>query len=137
MASASRFLTVTGCPCPGAWNERSSNSIIVRIFTALPAMLSGRYCGYQISVSYTHLDVYKRQMREEIESVFNLPPDKISIIPNGIRPAAFQVSSPDPAVRQRFAASQEKILFFIGRLVREKGVQVLLEACLLYTSRCV
>lgn len=69
-----------------------------------------------------------RYMREEIESVFNLPPDKISIIPNGIRPAAFQVSSPDPAVRQRFAASQEKILFFIGRLVREKGVQVLLEA---------
>ena len=69
-----------------------------------------------------------RYMREEIESVFNLPPDKISIIPNGIRPAAFQVSAPDPAVRQRFAAPEEKIIFFIGRLVREKGVQLLLEA---------
>lgn len=69
-----------------------------------------------------------RYMREEIESVFNLPQDKISIIPNGIRPAAFQVSAPDPAVRQRFAGPEEKILFFIGRLVREKGAQVLLEA---------
>ncbi|HOA34841.1 MAG TPA: glycosyltransferase family 4 protein [Bacillota bacterium] len=69
-----------------------------------------------------------RYMREEIEGVFNLPPDKISIIPNGIRPAAFQVSAPDPAVRQKFAAPGEKIIFFIGRLVREKGVQLLLEA---------
>lgn len=69
-----------------------------------------------------------RFMREEIEGVFNLPPDKISIIPNGIRPAAFQVSAPDPAVRRKFAAQEEKIIFFIGRLVREKGVQHLLEA---------
>lgn len=69
-----------------------------------------------------------RYMREEIEGVFNLPPDKIAIIPNGIRPEAFQVSAPDPSVRQRFAGPGEKILFFIGRLVREKGVQVLLGA---------
>ncbi len=76
-----------------------------------------------------------RFMREEIEGVFNLPPDKISIIPNGIRPAAFQVSVPDPAVRRKFAAPEEKILFFIGRLVREKGVQHLLEAMPLIRSR--
>ncbi len=76
-----------------------------------------------------------RYMREEIEGVFNLPPDKISIIPNGIRPAAFQVSAPDPAVRQRFAAPEEKIIFFIGRLVREKGVQILLEALPLVRER--
>ncbi|NLA04437.1 MAG: glycosyltransferase family 4 protein [Firmicutes bacterium] len=69
-----------------------------------------------------------RYMREEIEGVFNLPPDKISIVPNGIRAEAFRVSSPDPGVRRQFAAPGEKILFFIGRLVREKGVQVLLQA---------
>ena len=69
-----------------------------------------------------------RYMREEIEGVFNLPPDKISIVSNGIRPEAFRVSSPDPVVRRQFAAPEEKIIFFIGRLVREKGVQVLLEA---------
>lgn len=69
-----------------------------------------------------------RYMRDEVESVFNLPPDKVEIIPNGIRPAAFRVATLDPAVRKRFAAPEEKIIFFIGRLVREKGVQVLLEA---------
>ena len=31
-------------------------------------------------------------------------------------------------MRQRFAAPEEKIIFFIGRLVREKGEQTLLEA---------
>lgn len=69
-----------------------------------------------------------RYMREEVETVFNLPPDKIEIIPNGIRPAAFQVKTPDPLVRKRFADPKEKIIFFIGRLVREKGVHILLEA---------
>jgi len=69
-----------------------------------------------------------RFMREEVETVFNLPPDKIQIIPNGIRPAAFRVDHADASVRQRFAAPEEKIIFFIGRLVREKGVQTLLEA---------
>jgi len=69
-----------------------------------------------------------RYMREEVKTVFNLPADKIEIIPNGIRPAAFQAEKIDPAVRQRFAAPGEKLIFFIGRLVREKGVQLLLEA---------
>jgi len=69
-----------------------------------------------------------RFMREEVETVFNLPPDKIEVIPNGIRPEAFHVRRPDPAVRRRFASDEERIIFYIGRLVREKGVQTLLEA---------
>ncbi len=90
-----------------------------------------RYIGeVEWSLTYEAWKVIcnSRYMRSEIEGVFNLPPDKIAIIPNGIRAEAFQVSAPDPAVRQRFAAAEEKVLFFIGRLVREKGVQVLLEA---------
>lgn len=67
-------------------------------------------------------------MREEVEELFALPADKIEVIRNGIRPAAFQVDAPDPRVRQRYAAPGEKMIFFIGRLVREKGVQILLEA---------
>ncbi|MGB4564768.1 MAG: glycosyltransferase family 4 protein [Dethiobacteria bacterium] len=74
-------------------------------------------------------------MREELERVFQLPGDKIRVIYNGIRPQAFQVSGKDPAVRDRYAAPGEKILFFIGRLVREKGVQVLLEALPLLRDR--
>lgn len=67
-------------------------------------------------------------MREELRHVFSLPNDKITVIPNGVRPEAFRVKTADPEVRARFAAPHEKILFFIGRLVPEKGVQVLLHA---------
>lgn len=67
-------------------------------------------------------------MREELEQIFSLPGDKIEVIVNGIRPAAFQVEAVDKAFRERYAAPGEKLIFFIGRLVREKGVQVLLEA---------
>ncbi|HHX86981.1 MAG TPA: glycosyltransferase family 4 protein [Firmicutes bacterium] len=67
-------------------------------------------------------------MREELEQIFLLPGDKIEVIVNGIRPEAFQVEAADQAFRERYAASGEKLIFFIGRLVREKGVQVLLEA---------
>ncbi|NMA92955.1 MAG: glycosyltransferase family 4 protein [Firmicutes bacterium] len=67
-------------------------------------------------------------MREELEQIFSLPGDKIEVIVNGIRPSAFRVEKKDPAFRGRYAAAEEKLLFFIGRLVREKGVQFLLEA---------
>lgn len=69
-----------------------------------------------------------RFMQEELEQVFSLPTDKIEVIFNGIRPAAFQVGEADPTFRGRYAAPGEKLIFFIGRLVREKGVQTLLEA---------
>ncbi len=67
-------------------------------------------------------------MREELRSVFSLPGDKIAVIPNGVRPEVFRVKTADPEVRARFAAPHEKILLFIGRLVPEKGVEVLLNA---------
>ncbi len=67
-------------------------------------------------------------MREELQHVFHTPEDKIKVLPNGILPKAYQVSEPDRGLRRRFAADDEQIVFFVGRLVQEKGVQVLLEA---------
>jgi len=69
-----------------------------------------------------------RYMHHELQRVFHLPDDKIEIVPNGVEPSQFRVSRQDASMRSRFAAADEKIVFFIGRLVQEKGVQVLLEA---------
>ncbi len=68
-----------------------------------------------------------RYMQEEIQRVFQLPEDKIRMIPNGVeinnlKPLDGQLKRSD------FAAPDEKIIFFVGRLVQEKGVQILLEA---------
>lgn len=67
-------------------------------------------------------------MEDELMAVFQLPRDKIEIIPNGVRPESFRVSKPDPSIRDRFAPNGEKIIFYVGRLVQEKGVQVMLSS---------
>lgn len=66
--------------------------------------------------------VCSEHMQEEVKGLFGLPGDKIMIIPNGVNPQKFQ------AARQNVSFGSEKIIFFVGRLVREKGVHVLLEA---------
>lgn len=65
----------------------------------------------------------------ELQHVFHLPADKIAVISNGVDPRQFSTyGRPNPALRRRYAADDEKIVFFIGRLVQEKGVHILLEA---------
>ncbi len=68
-----------------------------------------------------------RYMEGEIRHVFQLPADKVSIIPNGVDVANFKTRS-KKAKRSEYAAPDEKIVFYVGRLVKEKGVQVLLDA---------
>lgn len=67
-------------------------------------------------------------MEDELVAVFQMPRDKIEIIPNGVRQESFRISRPDTSVRDRYAPNGEKIIFYVGRLVREKGVQDLINA---------
>lgn len=67
-------------------------------------------------------------MKDEIASVLGVPVDKMDVIPNGVDPAKFNVDFDKAAFREWFAKPNEKIIFFVGRMVPEKGVQVLIEA---------
>lgn len=71
--------------------------------------------------------VCSRYMKTEMQNIFHLPDDKISIIPNGVDVTNFAGVSPNFS-RRNYAADEEKIVFFVGRLVPEKGVQYLLDA---------
>jgi glycosyltransferase involved in cell wall biosynthesis len=65
-------------------------------------------------------------MVEEVHNFFGIPQDKLAMIPNGITlPPKLDL---DPAIRAKFAAPEEKIILYVGRLVPEKGVGVLIEA---------
>ncbi len=66
-------------------------------------------------------------MQHELQHVFQVPADKLKIIPNGVDLANFKVKNQNVR-RSDFAAADEKIVFYVGRIVREKGVQVLLDA---------
>ncbi|MGI6307241.1 MAG: glycosyltransferase family 4 protein [Dethiobacteria bacterium] len=76
-----------------------------------------------------------RHMEEELQHVFQLPADKIEMIPNGIRPEAYAVAAKGPTLESMGLHPEDQIVFYVGRLVREKGVQVVLEALPTILSR--
>lgn len=69
-------------------------------------------------------------MAAQMTEYFGTPPDKIDVVPNGVyipsNPFADDTERLD--FRRRFAADDEKIAFYIGRIVYEKGLHVLLDA---------
>lgn len=67
-------------------------------------------------------------MKNEVERLFGLPNDKITVIPNGIDLTKFDNIQVTPEFRQKYAKDNEKIILAIGRLVFEKGIQHLLYA---------
>lgn len=69
-------------------------------------------------------------MAGELRGYFDVPMDKVSVIPNGVDVAPLQACPPErvQALRQQYAPNDEKLLFFVGRITPEKGVQVLLRA---------
>jgi glycogen synthase len=70
-------------------------------------------------------------MKGEVEYALRTPSEKIDIIYNGIESAKFDFDFPEDekaAFRKRFAEPDEKIIYFIGRMVHEKGAQILIEA---------
>ncbi|HZO92106.1 MAG TPA: glycosyltransferase family 4 protein [Chthonomonadaceae bacterium] len=70
-------------------------------------------------------------MKGEVEYALNAPSDKIDIIYNGVHAEKFDFDFPPgeaAAFRATYAAPNEKIILFVGRGVREKGAQVLIDA---------
>ena len=67
-------------------------------------------------------------MKREVEHLFQLPHDKVDVLPNGIDPKLLTPSRVSEANQTGYALDDEQIVLFVGRLVREKGVHILLEA---------
>jgi glycosyltransferase involved in cell wall biosynthesis len=68
-------------------------------------------------------------MVSHVKWAFNLPEDKLVMIPNGVDAREYEKSTVDlNQFRRRFALPEEKIVLYVGRLVYEKGIQVLINA---------
>ncbi|HBN07373.1 MAG TPA: hypothetical protein DD435_01570 [Cyanobacteria bacterium UBA8530] len=67
-------------------------------------------------------------MFRELQGLFQVPQDKMDIIPNGIDYQKFDFSFEAKPFRRRYALDYEKIILFVGRMVPEKGAQVIIEA---------
>jgi len=69
-------------------------------------------------------------MVSHVRWAFGLPEDKLVMVPNGVDAEAYAKIGNDDLSRFRgkFALPEEKIVLFVGRLVHEKGVHVLVNA---------
>ncbi|MBS7621703.1 glycosyltransferase family 4 protein, partial [Candidatus Bathyarchaeota archaeon] len=69
-------------------------------------------------------------MVSHVKWVFGLPQDKLIMIPNGVDAKEYERSGDVDLnqFRRRFALPEEKIVLFVGRLVYEKGIHVLISA---------
>ncbi len=68
-------------------------------------------------------------MRAELRHIFQLPEDKLDVIPNGVRAEDFANVHADLSTwRSNWALAEEEIVLYVGRHVYEKGIDLLLAA---------
>ncbi|HNP72128.1 MAG TPA: glycosyltransferase family 4 protein [Kouleothrix sp.] len=69
-------------------------------------------------------------MARQVNSYFGTPYDKIDVVANGVyvHPNPFASAEERLAFRRRYAQDDEPLVFYVGRLVYEKGLHVLLDS---------
>jgi glycogen(starch) synthase len=76
-----------------------------------------------------HVITCSRYMHRHLIEVFGVAPGRITALRNGIDPADLEPVAEDlPAVRARFAATEQRLVLLVGRLVHEKGFHLALDA---------
>ena len=74
-------------------------------------------------------------MRKEIADLYRVPPEKLSTVPCGINAQRFLSPTNLDDFRRLFAAPDEHLLVYSGRLSPMKGVEDLLEALVILAAR--
>ncbi|MCW3999107.1 MAG: glycosyltransferase family 4 protein [Candidatus Bathyarchaeota archaeon] len=67
-------------------------------------------------------------MISHVKWAFSLPDNKMVMIPNGVYAKTYEDLKVEEEFRSNFALPEEKIVLFVGRLVYEKGIHVLVNA---------
>jgi glycogen synthase len=86
---------------------------------------------YWLTYEAWRLIVCSDFMRGEAVRLFSTPYDKVDVIYNGVNAEKFEFEWDEDdrqKLRTKFAKPDEKIVIYVGRFVREKGIQVLLNA---------
>ncbi|UCC58559.1 MAG: glycosyltransferase family 4 protein [Candidatus Bathyarchaeum sp.] len=73
--------------------------------------------------------VCSQSMKNEICGHFNLPQDKVDVIPNAIDTTQYHTTADRGSVRQRYGVGwDEKMILCVGRLVPQKGIEYFIRA---------
>ncbi|MCP8310811.1 MAG: glycosyltransferase family 4 protein [Candidatus Methylarchaceae archaeon HK01M] len=79
--------------------------------------------------------VCSEYMKREVISAFDVPLDKLWVIPNGVNPVSLDEKMSLVEARSRFAEPWEHIILYVGRMVFEKGTHIFVEAARQLLSR--
>jgi len=69
-----------------------------------------------------------RFMAEQISQTFGVPMTKLDIIHNGVDASKFNIKANIQKAKEKYAPKGEQLILYVGRLVHEKGVHVLIGA---------
>jgi 1,4-alpha-glucan branching enzyme len=87
---------------------------------------------WELTYEASRVFVCSEYMKSEVLRLFELPPDKVEVYPNGIRLSELHEEArfPDQLYVKGMlsCSSEDRILFTVGRLVYEKGFQTLIDA---------
>ena len=83
---------------------------------------------WMLTYEASEVIVNSNYMKNELQRLFGLPFEKINVVPNGVNLNLYSGIERDYEFRRRYAADNEKIILFVGRLVYEKGIQHLIAA---------
>ncbi len=72
-----------------------------------------------LALEANHIICCSQYMHKEICSLFDIHPDAVTIIPNGVEPEQFYPLPEEPSLE---IDPEEKVVFTLGRLVPEKGL---------------
>ena len=81
-----------------------------------------------LSYESSEVIVNSNFMKNDIQRIFGLPYDKITVVPNGVNLDNFEQVEREYDFRRQYADDNEKIILYVGRLVYEKGIQNLIGA---------
>ena len=117
------------------------NSYNIPIVATIHATEAGRNSGihdeqqryindteWMLTYEAAEVIVNSNYMKNELQRLFGLPYEKINVVPNGVNLNLYNGVERDYNFRRQYAADNEKIILYVGRLVYEKGVQNLIAA---------
>ena len=117
------------------------DSFKIPVVSTIHATESGRNSGihdevqryindteWMLTYESTEVLVNSNFMKSELQRLFGLPFEKINVIPNGVNLNLYNGVERDYNFRRQYAADNEKIILYVGRLVYEKGIQNLISA---------
>lgn len=93
---------------------------------------------YELTYEAWRVIVCSEFMRNEVTRWFDCPADKVDVVFNGVEAEKFAFEWDEAgrkAWRNQIAREDEKIVMYVGRFVREKGIHVLLGAASIVLSQ--